>query len=505
MRHIPEIFASVVLLALLQGCSRVDPVVNGITFAPDVASTKGLLNASGLNQSGTKIQVYDYISGFNGTVGNTTVTSSQTVKYFSDLIAYNGAAIWPYWNASTQAPDATIAYPWTKTGTHSFFGWLYEDGTSPGIAASDLFGSGQPSFNESTRVLSFPTTTMSKASPQFDFSYSGVISVDAATHTTGAVQMPLDHLFSALKLTLINTSGNTIMLKSVTLRGMKNRRSATIDFSADTPSVATDNLSSVDVPIFVSGSENGTEYPNLDHEIQLADFFLMWPQSYSELDGATLDVVYFIKDVNDVVSDELSASMDLDNLIIFKTDSTGMVAGTKYTFMLQFKESTLDIYVRVLPWEYEAYDWDYSNRSISARSGMPKDGVLAFYRWNSTTSAYDVQPTTDEWSAKTLRFTTRQEVLTGRFYIESPTSGRWQVTAYPASAASYFIVSPTSGDIDVYTDNGLAEFTVRVNPDATPTSTQTLYFNVSMFFNGDWHDANSEFNRKNIKLVLDAN
>ena len=66
-------------------------------------------------------------------------------------------------------------------------------------------------------------------------------------------------------------------------------------------------------------------------------------------------------------------------------------------------------------------------------------------------------------------------------------------------------MEPTSGDIDAYTDNGKVEFTVRANRDLSPSSNQTLFFNVAIYFNGEWHDANSEFNRKNIKLVLNAN
>ena len=182
-----------------------------------------------------------------------------------------------------------------------------------------------------------------------------------------------------------------------------------------------------------------------------------------------------------------------------------MDAGKKYTYTLQFKKSTMDIYVNVLPWEYEEYDWSYAEHSISARSGTFKDGVLAFYRYNSETDAYDKSPTTEEWSAKAIRFNTRNEVFKGRFFIEAPTAGRWQITPYPMSAAQYFIVEPTSGDIDVNTNNGMAEFTVKTNPDRTPNSTQNLYFNVAIQLNGEWVDANSEFNRKNIRLVLDAN
>jgi len=232
-----------------------------------------------------------------------------------------------------------------------------------------------------------------------------------------------------------------------------------------------------------------------------------------ETTPATLEVVYKVRTIKEVEgsdpivtdSDELTAHVVLNKQNFFKTNSTGMDAGVKYEFMLQFKKSSLDIYPRALPWEYEEYDWDYGNHSISARSGTFKDGVLAFYRYNAQNEQYTIEPTADEWSAKTMKFRTRNEVLQGRFFIEAPTSGRWLVTAYPMSAAQYFVIEPTSGDIDVTTDNGKAEFTVSVNPDITPSTTQTLYFNVAIYYNGEWHDADSEFNRKNIKLVLDAN
>lgn len=525
-RHILELFTLAAALALTAGCSRIeipDPGSGeGIVFSPEQASTKGLLDAANLAQTGTKIQVYDYITGFDGKVGNTTVSASQTVKYFSDLISYDSgvSTYWPYWNSSTGAPDVTIAYPWTKKGTHTFFGWLDTDGTASGLSTTTLFGANQPSLNESTRVLSIPMTTMGTATPQFDFSYSGVESVNAATRTAGtAVPMELQHLFTAFKLTVTNTSGNSILLKSVTLTGMKNSRSATIDFSAAPPTVATVVGTSSPVTLYTytpgAGEDPyGHEFIYYDaelDELMPGAFLLMWPQTYAELDGATLDVVYKVRtftneehtQYND--SDELTANVVLTNQNVFKQNRTGMDAGTKYVFNLQFKKSTLDIYTTILPWEYEAYDWDYSDHSISARSGMFKDGVLAFYRYSVQDDAYTVTPTTDEWSAKAMRFNSRSEVMKGRFYIESPREGRWQVIASPLSAAQYFVITPTSGDIDAYTDNGKCEFTVSVNPDLSPQSTQNLYFSVQLFFNGEWHDANSEFNRKNIRLVLDAN
>ena len=530
---------SLELLALLQSCTRIegiDPGVpvetaEGINFAPQIASTKGLINSGDLARTGTKIRVYDYISNFEGTINGNNVQSGQTIQYFVDSISFKSgvASYWPYWNPSletglghTGGPDESIVYPWTKTGTHTFFGFLvadqHPDYGNP-FTYRKLFRQ-DPTL--SNRVLSIPTTTMTTLlEKQFDFSYSAPVSIDAATRTVGtSVPLQLKHLFSAFRITARNTSGNTILLKSVTLRGMKNTRSATIDFKEATPTPVFANLDSAAVVLYNYQSSGENDYgrvlESLDQEVSdlMSSFLLMWPQTYAELvenpaiNGARLEIKYKVRTVtnnepND--SDELTAVIVLGNQGFFKTNQIGMDAGKKYTYTLQFKKSTMDIYVNVLPWEYEEYDWSYAEHSISARSGTFKDGVLAFYRYNSETDAYDKFPTTEEWSAKAIRFNTRNEVFKGRFFIEAPTAGRWQITPYPMSAAQYFIVEPTSGDINVNFENGMAEFTVSANPDLTPVSSQTLYFNVAIQLNGEWVDANSEFNRKNIKLVLDAN
>lgn len=529
----------VALLLLSSGCTRIereDPLPveeesEGINFAPQIASTKGLINSGDLARTGTKIRVYDYVSNFVGYLNEDEFRMGDTKLYFTDVISYdsNTTSYWPYWNpalstsqGSTGAPDPSIVYPWTKTGTHTFFGFLIADQNPSyqnAFTYENLFGQA-PSI--SNRVLSIPPTTMTTLlEKQFDFSYSAPVSIDAATRTVGtSVPLQLKHLFSAFRITARNTSGNTILLKSVTLRGMKNTRSATIDFKEATPTPVFANLDSAAVVLYNYQSSGENDYgrvlESLDQEVNdlMSSFILMWPQTYAELvenpaiNGARLEIKYKVRTVtnnepND--SDELTSVIVLGNQGFFRTNQIGMDAGKKYTYTLQFKKSTMDIYVNVLPWEYEEYDWSYAEHSISARSGTFKDGVLAFYRYNSETDAYDKSPTTEEWSAKAIRFNTRNEVFKGRFFIEAPTAGRWQITPYPMSAAQYFIVEPTSGDIDVNTNNGMAEFTVKTNPDRTPNSTQNLYFNVAIQLNGEWVDANSEFNRKNIRLVLDAN
>ena len=461
--------------------------------AREVSTTKAMMDDAALKTVGNKLRVCDVLTGFTGTVS---WMDENNPYYINDEIQYNGNPIWDYLSGRK--------YPWTTDGSHLFFGWLSYD-TALSLTPDSFFGNGY-GYNASTKVISIPTKEMNTFTDQLDYMYSNVQFIDAADRVPGqSVNLELNHLFSALKLTLNNTSENTVYLKSVTLKGMKNSRSATIAFNAQQPTVTTANLSSTDIVLYQSVSEDGTEFIYEDREKPLtADYMLMWPQTFAELEGAELEVIYNVLS-GEQLSDELTSHIILNRQNLFKIGNKGMDAGSKYTFQLQFKKSTIDVYIKVLPWEYEEYDWNYSDRAITARSGMFKDGVLAFYRYNVQDDDWTVQPSTAEWTAKTMRFQTRNEVLKGKFYIESPWEGRWQIIASPISAAQYFVITPTSGDIDVNTDNGKCEFSVSVNPDLSPATTQTLYFSVMLYFNGEWHDANSEFNRKNIRLVLNAN
>lgn len=464
--------------------------------ARDGEATRALMDDTTLKTAGNKLRVYDELTGFTGSAS---WMDPNENLYIADEIVYAGNPVWDIVSGR--------AYPWTSNGTHKFFSWLSYD-QSLSMTEAQFWGASF-NFNRSTKVLTLPQKVMDTATDQFDFMYSDPVSIAAASHSSNApVELQLHHLFSALNMSVYNISGNTVLLKSVTLKGMMNKRSATVDYSSTTVSVTTSNLDSTDVVLFTSDDSSvdgyGTEYIDEDLQKQLTNFILMWPQTFNELEDARLEVKYKIKDSEDELTDELTAVMMLNNLDVFKRNTSGMDAGVKYSFLLEFRPSSIVIVLSALPWEYEAYDWDYSDHSISARSGTFKDGVLAFYRKNPSTGEYTVEPTTDEWSAKTMRIS-QTETLSGKFYIEAPTQGRWQVTAYPLSAAQYFEIEPASGEIDVFSPNdGKVEFTVRANLDLTPTSAQTLYFSVAIYFNGEWHDANSEFNRKNIKLILDA-
>lgn len=460
-------------------------------YAEDGSTTRAMLTDSSLHIAGNRLRIYDVLTGFSGDVS---WMDAGNPFYINDTLVYAGNPVWNYGSGRI--------YPWTSDGTHKFFSWLRYD---QGVDKTEVEFC-NAAFDSDSLILKIPQKEMNTATTQFDFMYSDIVTMPAASHTANTpINLQLHHLFSALNLSLLNNSGNTVYLKKVTLRGMRNIRSARIDFSSPTVDVTTASLDSTDVVLYTSADPDGEVFADSDNTLNLTDFILMWPQTFVEMNGARLFVEYQIEDQQGNLSNDLTANIFLDRQNVFKDDYAGMVAGTKYSLTLSFQQSTIVLGVTVRPWEYEAYDWDYSDHSIAARSGMFKDGVLAFYRDSAATGTYLIEPTTAEWSAKTMVFQTNDEILMGRFYIEAPTSGRWQITTYPLSAAQYFTVEPTSGEIDAYTDNGKVEFTVKANRDLSPSSNQTLFFNVAIYFNGEWHDANSEFNRKNIKLVLNAN
>ena len=158
--------------------------------------------------------------------------------------------------------------------------------------------------------------------------------------------------------------------------------------------------------------------------------------------------------------------------------------------------------MEVLPWEAKYFDLDYSTSTIQALPTADNEGVLWLYTWDydETIEAYrwfpgprDRKITMD--SGKNIK---------GDFTILSPTSGEWQITTYPADAAQYFTITPSSGTIDQLVDEGgnfkgYVEFII--SPNGTVPSIQKLYFNVDIEINGVWRNANSEFNRKNWELT----
>ena len=222
-------------VALAASCERVEtPLEEGVTdelirveAQGSDMQTRGLLNSSDLKKAGTKVKVYDYLTGFTGTIkgadGNAIAPDAAGgVMYIDDAVTLgtDGGDDWKF---------GSFDWRWTRSGTHHFYGWLTHDANSNPALTSPF----AESFDPLTRKLTVDEFIFTSATPQFDFSYSDIV-----TKTTPeTVYIPLNHLFTALKVQVKNLIPEAINDVSVTFGDIINGRSATIDFSA-TPSTA---------------------------------------------------------------------------------------------------------------------------------------------------------------------------------------------------------------------------------------------------------------------------
>lgn len=498
-KHLPY---SLLLLTGLISCQRNNPdgpdpfTQERIQVLAEAPASKAILDGTAaMDHNGTRSTIYDYLSNFEGTIKvpgseEHTYTASESFKYFSDEISYpGGAGAWTYTSGNS--------YRWTRTGTHTFFGWMVQDGDS-GLTTQGTFGT--PSFDESTRVLTLPAYTLSPSGSQYDFLYSETREVEAAEAGTSPVPLQYKHLFSALKIEVQNASDNVYVVQSVQSAFIYNTKSASIDFANGTVSYSNTGQANF-VPSFSEKTLAAKTDSAPGGSFSLwNNYTLMWPQTPSEIQSAKLLVTFYLQDDPDDVQ---TAVIELKNVRVGGSylRDTGLEAGKKYSFLLQFKNSAIDLDISVNDWIFTETEINFSETTIAAKSDAPYDGILWLFHQDGTTITKDED--------RKITMLNSQETIKGRFYIASPYIGRWQVSIFPMDAAQYFVIEPNSGDITrdlVENHDGLVEFSIRANPAvAAPTSVQTAHFNVSIYFGNDWHDAISEFNRKDFRLVRNPN
>lgn len=551
--------AAVLPLALMQGCTRIEtltpPVeeeVDAITFAPSIASTKGLLNASTLSQSGTQILVYDFLTGFSGELSghSGTIGTNDVVKYFSDNIAYDAStsSYWPFANGNV--------YPWTKSGQHSFFGWLVQSGdTMPASHVTELFHDGTAlSFNESTRVLTVPatglTTSSAKASTtvsasQFDFSYSDVTTVNAATRAAGSnsvVPMQLKHFFGAIGITITNNSDKDVKVYSVQLKNFPNVGSGTIQFNTgESPSAVATYANPVTVgndpyqywpnkittPITLYNKDHATEANKVydaSNSAVLADdvdpqFFLAWPMYYSALEPVVQSVddegvVTYSADspLIEVKYGDTSSTAQTASTFTYRfpkvnnPNTTGaIIAGKKYLLELSFADHQVVVSFNQLPWTYEQYPMAYEGDAISTTQlKFTENTFVNGGKYTDANGKHDVIQLT---SASTAG----QYIAKGTFKIYTPvngvltvgTSGNTEdfiVTLESGTSASGIGTGSESITINPHRDGGQVTLTVR--PKGTPSSGSRIFLHFVVRNNGRDSDADTEINRDNYMITI---
>lgn len=497
------IIGSVIVAGSIAACSKstiADPWQNEtesdrISFGLRSVSSKAMLDGDALRTDGSKLKVFDMLTDFEGKIDGQ-VVNGQYTYIDGETIVYNASAyasdpVWPY-------EDEAAVYPWTKTGRHQFHGYLLHD-AAMNCSAEDFFGE---EFSYSGGTLSIPSTTMDASSRQFDFLYSDVTEVDAAAKTSSDVRLSLQHLFTAVALTIENNSDDDVTVSSVSINGINNTKSATVawDGAAQVTYVGESATSFIpSLPTSGVALSKGDKYDLLrGAEFDGDRFFLLWPQTQSEARGGAITVKYTIAGdwVNPDDESEGLASHEktIDFSEVEALYSGGWAPGRRNRIGLQFKGKSIAIRLTVLPWDYEEYEWDYASSAISAKVSASNEGVLWLYASDGTTQG--------DRNTRTVIMEGGSSIK-GEFFIEAPQTGRWQISTYPAEAAEYFVVEPSEGEITkelTARHNGHVEFAVRAS-EKVPASQQVLHFNVSIYVNGQWRDANSEFNRKDWKLV----
>jgi len=446
----------------------------------EAAFTKGLLGKNDLLTNGTKVHVVDVLTGFDGSVNGSAWTSGD--KYIDDEVVYSGSTIWNF-------ASGTL-YPWTVSGVHTFYGWLTYDAkaeSGAGLAATSLFGN---NLTFSNGQLSVPDTELNTNSPQYDMLYSATVTRDMSEspRPTSTVPIQLSHLFSAISLSINNASVDSVRVVSVSTSGLKNRKSAVVDFDS-TPEYTALNESASFVQTAFSGTETwfatGDKYDLLTDTANPSalSHFLIWPQTAEEMAAARINISYQI--MGDYEDDGVTYKTHVVSLKF--PDSAVMKAGYKYNYILTFSNKRVTLLMDVLPWDYNEYTWNYEDSTISECTQLTFVG----------TSGVDFT-----LSGKNISFLNGQPI-TAYFGIKTPVGGQWSLELKGDTSDNQITVSPNSGTVNADVDDGRVyiTFTPDLSIERTQDITVSLQFWVT-FLNGYVKDLNSEINYDNWTITL---
>lgn len=474
------------ILAVIPACKeKVDPFSEAtpITFiTEEAAPSKALLSDNTLKTNGNKVHVVDLLSGFTGTAswmsGN---------KYIDDEIVYSGNQIWEY--------DSGRTYPWTGTGTHQFFGWLSYD-TAMGLTADSFFGSPViDGFDTAQRQLTIPSKELNTESPQFDFLYANTVNyIMPGAATASPIVLPMQHLFSALGIMIRNESQDDILVHSVTINGLKNKKNAVITF-VGFPATYTETASAGFVDNVLFGAlppatrtlSEGQTYDLFARQknVSSPQYRIIWPQTEEDLapsdpaNPLTYPITVQYEYLSDVDHVQHTAHLRFPDNAVF-------LSGYRYAYTLLFTQKHIQLNFEVNPWNYDLNEWSFSEQSISEVTELDFKG----------NEGYD-KP------SKTCRIVGGNPVK-GTFRIVNPSGAIWSIE--PVGDVEYFTISPNQGAVD--SANPEYEFYVYPNLDPTldRSTDKKLRFNFYVrFTDGSFHAANSEINRDDWTVILPKN
>ena len=408
------------LVALTAGCRRdVVPQGEKMHFSLSVLpASKGFLEADGLDVNNTRVKVFDFLTGFEGSLpvngSIQEITPGQTVKYIDDAVYYDGGTYWPYTDGHE--------YRWTRAGTHRFFGWLDYDksyNAGAGMTSTQFFGS-ELLLNETTLELTTPVHYFQalSTSPQYDFVYARQpIIRNAADKDFSDIPLQCKHLFTAISLTFENKSSES----SVQITDLNTLYEGTdlflhsgyasMDFSGTGEITPVYALSTDAAHPFFSAAPMsgktiavGERYDMFSGEKLTTEgteqYYMTWPVTAAQIAPQTIigqdifgDPIYDPRDAILCISYRVDGGAVETSRVKFP--DRDWKAGTKVQLNIEFTDKSIYIVSEVLPWDYNIHTMNFNTESITTPGG----GSM---KCNSHTmdSAKKIHLTTDNPSAE---------------------------------------------------------------------------------------------------------
>ena len=529
--------SALLLAALVLSCNKnqvEDPVYSNEEIVLDAApdATKGFLSTDGLKVTGTQFQMFDYLSGYNGTLtdGNGTMHSSgEEFKYFENTLTFKqDATNWQWLFGDVANPTS---YRWTRTGIHHFYGWLLEDKTSTdpdagNLKSSTFFSTYTPGTKSLTVAKDFTA-----AGPQYDFLYSDVVPVDVINDGIPShVDIPMKHLFGALGVLVQNTSKVDVIVYSVRLLNFPNSHSEVLTWDmASGVTLAGGNptasgsagdavfwpnkfgsgvtLKAITDP---NGGKTYDAYTGAEMGENLS-YRMCWPMTQVALKptitGTTAEgnpefsndspIVEVVAKVGTLAS--TTYKMRFPNA---DDDKPAITAGKKTQLNISFADKQIQLSFKTLPWDYEEFPMSYENDAVSATQ-------LKFIEGSYTPGGKLTDANGKHDVIQLTASSTPAWVARGKFSVYTPVNGRLSVGL--SGDIDSFIVTLESGDtytgtgndyilIDPSRDGGA--ITLGVRPRGVPSSGKKLFLHFAVTNHNRDTDADSEINRDNYVITI---
>lgn len=410
MNKILNIFLISLLMIAACACHKENRFITDMPITMSLTesgSSKALLDDNTFETPGNQIKIYDYYS--EGSI--------EEGYYINDVIECSAPGNWPFVRES---------HKWTTDGIHEFFGWMIND-----VNENEPF---TPSFGVD-KVLRIPLTTLGQSSVQYDFMYSDIHERNLNNNPYfTSVPLNFSHLFTAFKITASNKSSNRVVLRSVTVSGLKNQKSATINYSdaalinradetqANYPPIVEYLSQASDGIFFFNKESNGggsvldpyDPYNPILPEPVSNDYYLMWPQTSADFKGdetlpaAIISVVYDYIELDDngnVTMTQENVRKDV------KLEAVGSwVAGNKYDLNLQFKDKEIVLQCIVQDWIPMEEEIDFTEQVYASKP----------LTWVEGTVEYD-----DPASGRVVLFSDEDKVAECVFKIDTPKGATW--------------------------------------------------------------------------------